>query len=239
MPVWAYTAHSFSWQDRAQWIFHLHNLGCSRGFAELSKSSLSAGINARRPKEEEAELGSVGLMIYEGTPGWEWMRRGEAGVCGILLTTYKSSNMYSNERSYSKIHFLLWRIRRLASITWWGLRNCGDCSCLWSAGVEWTQNWICKNRGLEITCSFSWLSTASHAWQPVAWEALPSFHPEAPETPSLRKPSREKPIKGPCLPQVLLRSLDGHIKPSLLLVSVAFSSVSDSCKVTSCRWNPR
>jgi hypothetical protein len=34
---------------------------------KLSKSSLSAGINALRLKAGKAELGSVGLMIYEGT----------------------------------------------------------------------------------------------------------------------------------------------------------------------------
>lgn len=80
MPVWACTVHSSPWQDRARWIFHLHNLGHSQGFAKLSKSSLSAGINALSLKKWEAELGSIGLLIYvEHRAGNGWGKRGREG----------------------------------------------------------------------------------------------------------------------------------------------------------------
>lgn len=78
-PVCAYIVHASPQQDRTQRIVHLYNLGHDWRFVDLSKSSLSAGINALRIKVGEGEFGSATLMIYEGTPIWNGRGRGRKG----------------------------------------------------------------------------------------------------------------------------------------------------------------
>lgn len=131
MPVCVCTVHSSPRQDGAPGIVHLDNLGHSRGFVKLSKSSLSAGINALRLKKWEAELGSMGLMIYRGLRSWEWLRwrrtrsvglrsqPREAAVCPVMGG--QAPRCISSREGYSVWH----------PITWWGQ------SCLWGAGEVW------------------------------------------------------------------------------------------------------
>lgn len=71
MPEQAWIVHASPQQDRTQRIVHLHNPGHDWRFVDLSKSSLSSGINALRIKVGEEEFGSATLVIYEGTPIWD------------------------------------------------------------------------------------------------------------------------------------------------------------------------
>lgn len=70
--------------------------------------SLLVGINVFRFRKWEVEFCFVGLMIYEGIVSWEWIRREEEGRKISLwdfIYSYKSSNMYFNERLDFKLYF--------------------------------------------------------------------------------------------------------------------------------------
>ena len=133
MPVCVCTVHSSPQQDGAPGIVHLHSFGHSRGFVKLSKSSLSAGINALKLKKWEAELGSTGLMIYRGPRSWEWLRwrrtrsvglrsqPREAAVCPVMGG--QALGCISSREGYS---------------TWHPSRGGDRQSCLWGAGEVWT-----------------------------------------------------------------------------------------------------
>lgn len=147
---------------------------------KLSESSLSAGINALRLKKWEAELGSIGLVIYEGTASWEWMRQEGEGrkqeSVGLHSQPIKAATC-----TRSRDHIP----RYISSCEGYGVwypslgRDCGTLK----GGAGWARIGSRAGSARAMALRLCVFPRHPQTWIPTAHWAFSFYHLPAPETP--------------------------------------------------------